>query len=373
MKDIPFRKAEYGKQERTPARKVDGFDPRDDDDQRMLVGTREIFLSTLQTDHPDSGVLYFYDRVPLKAGMPSYDLKVAEQLLIYDGKSDAPASAEFLDGLPLTDPLVVESIMSTRDALVCSEEQAACAERVSRDQANCTVWYQLRNGRITSSNFSKVFTRKPSTPPENLLKQLMGYGGHKSLSSPAINWGKKFEKTAQRAYVAAQRQQGHPGLFVSTSGLNIMVSHPYLAASTDGKVTDPSSEPAHGVLEIKCPYSINFTNITSLKPAEIAAQFPGKFCLVVVNGKAMLDRKHPYYVQVHGEMAVCNVVWCDFVLWTKAGIFVERIHFDMQFWKSVFASLNNFFDHALLPEIVLRRVQRGLKLDGSGVVDATDD
>ena len=54
-------------------------------------------------------------------------------------------------------------------------------------------------------------------------------------------------------------------------------------------------------------------------------------------------------------------------LWTKAGIFIERISFDELFWQNMLSSLQEFFRGALLPELVLRRVQRGLQLDGSDI------
>ena len=77
-----------------------------------------------------------------------------------------------------------------------------------------------------------------------------------------------------------------------------------------------------------------------------------------------LSRSHKYYQQVQGEMAVCHRSWCDFVVWAKAGIFIECISFDELFWQNMLSSLKEFFRGALLPALVLRRVQRGLQLDG---------
>ena len=46
---------------------------------------------------------------------------------------------------------------------------------------------------------------------------------------------------------------------VTPTGLTLFPSHPFLCASGDGKIEDMSEGPhnKHGVLEIKCPYSIN--------------------------------------------------------------------------------------------------------------------
>ena len=130
---------------------------------------------------------------------------------------------------------------------------------------------------------------------------------------------------------------------------------------------DPTARPADGVLEIKCPYSIDGVNVTDLSPTEFASRYPGKFCFSFADGEASLDRKHAYFAQVQGEMAVCNCSWCDFVVWTKGGLFVQRVMFDRDYWESAYLVLERCFRSVLLPELVLRRVQRGPRLDGSDI------
>ena len=99
----------------------------------------------------------------------------------------------------------------------------------------------------------------------------MGYSSAPAVSH-AITWGKKHEETARKMYIVEQRRKQHPSLTVKPSGLNIFSPAPFLAASTDGKVHDPTARPADGVLEIKCPYSIDGVNVTDLLPTEIASR-----------------------------------------------------------------------------------------------------
>ena len=54
-------------------------------------------------------------------------------------------------------------------------------------------------------------------------------------------------------------------------------------------------------------------------------------------------------------MAIMNKSWCDFVVYTK-DLFVERITYDNEFWNRCFSKLQHFLTHALLPEIILKRV-----------------
>ena len=55
---------------------------------------------------------------------------------------------------------------------------------------------------------------------------------------------------------ACQWKHGHSNLVVRPSGLLVSKAHPFLGASPDGLVYDPSDQQQpHGFLEVKCPYS----------------------------------------------------------------------------------------------------------------------
>ena len=71
----------------------------------------------------------------------------------------------------------------------------------------------------------------------------------------ATRYGKEQETIDQ--YIAHQRKNGHPQLCVDKCGLSISVTNPWLAASPDGAVNDPS-DPSQGLglVEIKNPYSM---------------------------------------------------------------------------------------------------------------------
>ena len=119
--------------------------------------------------------------------------------------------------------------------------------------------------------------------------------------------GKKKEVTARKAYILKVRREGPPALQVSPYGLNLMTSVTYLAASTDGKVLDPSHSPPEGLLEIRCPFSIDGELITGLAPSAIVSRYGNKFYLNECDdGRLALDRQSHYYKQVQGKMVVCG-------------------------------------------------------------------
>ena len=54
-----------------------------------------------------------------------------------------------------------------------------------------------------------------------------------------------------------------------------------------------------------------------------------------VNGHCKLKRNHAYFAQVQGQMGVSGASWCDFIVYTKKGISVERIAFDPAYWAEL--------------------------------------
>ena len=135
-----------------------------------------------------------------------------------------------------------------------------------------------------------------------------------------------------------------PSAFDSFS---VCETYPFLGASPDGAVYDPSNtNQPFGFLEIKCLYSQR-----NMTPADACSS--SGFCCSIVDGKLSLRRNHPYYTQVQGKMAVGERPWCDFVIYTKRGISIERISFDRNFWDTLLLpKLISFYDNCVAPEIV---------------------
>lgn len=65
----------------------------------------------------------------------------------------------------------------------------------------------------------------------------------------------RTQDTARQQYVAYQHQNDHTGLQTTQTGLVVSINNPWLAASPDNKVHDPSASPSLGIAEYKNPYS----------------------------------------------------------------------------------------------------------------------
>ena len=143
------------------------------------------------------------------------------------------------------------------------------------------------------------------------------------------------------------------------SGLTLRPTHPFLGASGDGWIEEDGEL---GIIEVKTIYSIDRQVVTDISPTELARN--PKCCLEVCEetGKPHLKRSHNYFYQVQGEVNIMDVPWCDFVVWTKAGIFIERISRDQHLWEiDMLPRLLTYYKN-VAREILQKDILRGINL-----------
>lgn len=155
-------------------------------------------------------------------------------------------------------------------------------------QVEDAMWFQQRKYRLTASNFGRVMTRKKE-PTKSFLSSLFQSKNLTNVSS--IQHGKQNEAVAKTLYVKKMQKNVHANFSVYDSGLVINPSCPYLGASPDGKVFDPTSTNRFGLLEIKCSYKWRNGSM------EVACEDP-KFYCHLVDGLPHLksDGNELYYV-----------------------------------------------------------------------------
>jgi len=166
----------------------------------------------------------------------------------------------------------------------------------------------------------------------------------------SIKHGKQNESTA-RALYAYDMQKKNRKFTVYETGLVVDPSLPFLGASPDGKVFDPTEVEAFGLLEIKAPFT--WRNNSFLEACQ-----DNNFTCHVVDGQRRLKVNHKsgYYAQIQGQLVLSGLPWCDFVVFLtrSRNINVQRIYFDALYWEQTLLPklLSFYFDHALPGRIV---------------------
>lgn len=177
----------------------------------------------------------------------------------------------------------------------------------------------------------------------NLCASLVPYISYRYASlPPAVLWGQEKEAKARSEYVNLKTAL-NSNFKVEDTGLTLCAQNSFLGASSDGRVFDGDSV---GVLEIKCPYSIQGTQVTTMEVSEIVAMGYPSFCLEDSLEGPRLKKSHKFYAQVQGEMAIMQLPWCDFVVWTDAAqnnICIDRVYFDSDFVSAMMHKLTEFY------------------------------
>lgn len=205
-------------------------------------------------------------------------------------------------------------------------------------QSHSSIWYQHRKGRLTASQFGDICKTSLKSPSQSLIQSILERKSTPKI--PAVKWGIDHESEAREAYVK-KMQESHQDFKVEMAGLYVNPLSPHLGASCDGLVSCLCcTSSGLGVLEIKCPFSVRHSVPTNAA------------CFVVGEGGVQLSRKHDYYYQIQGQMAVLERDYCDFVCWTPLAVQIERVYYDDDFISTMIPKLDSFFLKAVLPRIL---------------------
>ena len=131
-----------------------------------------------------------------------------------------------------------EGVMEFNKHLDLPLEKIQGIEFKSCDQNHSSLSrYSVCRYRLTASYFGAAGQRYSTTSPPLLVLQILGTS---SFTFPATKWGKANEQEVILLYQEKQIENGHDGLFCYRSGLVISEDHPFLEASPDAMVLDPS-------------------------------------------------------------------------------------------------------------------------------------
>lgn len=284
--------------------------------------------------------------------------------------SEDQFATEFIKNLPLSGPSTVFShlleikyddydvdIDSLKECVISAEEDMKCGVMKSayevpgtRDQADSPEWFQARAFRVTASVAKDVLGLSSRHSQYKFLRKHLW--GFERLQVKSMLYGKQNENNAFQQYLA---ENSH-GEKVEKTGFWVNPKYPQLGGSPDGLISCNSK--VNGVLEIKCPAVLE--KIIPANIHELSEKQRRNLCFSIVNGVPRLKRTHKYYYQIQIQMVVCNVSFCDFVIWSPKGMSVERILKDTEFCQSVLPRLQRFHRNVMLPEYLEMRVPRKL-------------
>ena len=73
------------------------------------------------------------------------------------------------------------------------------------------------------------------------------------------------------------------------------------------------------------------------------------FCLIHENGNLKINKSHSYYDQITMQMALTGTTWCDFVVYTKKGMAIDRVYFNQNDWNALLQNIYAYYFLHYLP------------------------
>lgn len=249
---------------------------------------------------------------------------------------DIPIVLDNTDTFPLQNS---PSALLLFNKISVTTSQAHTIQKSTVQQALSADWRKERKFRLTASNFGRVLSRKRE-PTEPFMNNIFECPDISNVQS--VRHGKQNETLARTIYCRKMQKKVHRLCCVYESGLVVNPTYPYLGATPDGKVFDPTEENCFGLLEIKCPYT--WRNSSFLQACQ-----DNKFYCQCVDGLVRLKREHNtgYYAQVQGQLALSGLSWCDFVVYLTGSrsMNVERIYFNSLYWRdTVLPKMRDFYE-----------------------------
>jgi len=210
-------------------------------------------------------------------------------------------------------------------------DQATQLELNTRNQSENDNWHKERKTRLTASNFGRFMLRKAPVT-KKLVDSICN---PKPFSSKPTSYGHCSENIAKTMY--RNKTNNH----VHDCGLVVNPAFPYLGASPDGKVCDGGIA---GILEVKCPFLLrDMKFLEALQNVSLKT----KICLEKIGENIQLKENHVYWFQVQGQLLVTGAAFCDFVVYTRQDLLIQRIVPNVPVMKSIIDKMSEVFNNFL--------------------------
>ena len=254
-------------------------------------------------------------------------------------------------------------VQDTLTSMSVTDEQIDYVESCTTAQSSCLLWHRQRVGRITASVAHSVLHSSIDNFAPSIVKKICSTD-IKVLNTPAVKWGRTNESVAVSVYtslmtgaplpsrlrfpdnICMRTPPFHVGCTVTSAGFRICKDMPFIGASADGYVMCDCH--GKGVVEIKCPYTDRNTPMSEL------VQQSDFFILPTYAVRS----NHRYYTQIQMQMYVCNVPYCDLVVWQPDNILIVRVDRDDCYIGEITPKLYAAYERHVLPELLTHSLQQ---------------
>jgi len=205
--------------------------------------------------------------------------------------------------------------------------------KLTLQQQNCRLWYDVRQPRITASQCKRCILRETTSPTKAVAEILM----YKvSVQTQAMKAGIEWEPKIIKRFME------NTGYKVRSSGFIVSESHPFLGASPDG-ITERDE-----LVEVKKVHSKEEESLAST------------MCrLGIYKHDLKVNTNHKYYYQIQQQLFCAKLQTCHFIVSNGDEMHCDTVSFNSSFWEEILPKLESFYYNHILPELVYPRVKLG--------------
>ncbi|GBP67984.1 Exonuclease [Eumeta japonica] len=218
------------------------------------------------------------------------------------------------------------------EKIVADRSECLSISVLSESQSDCFEWFEERAKRVTcSSKAHRIKTRRDAF--ESLASQFKKNKFDGKMTE-AMKYGLETESNARKSF------EEQSGLKVTSVGLIINMTQPFMATSPDGIILSESS-----LLEIKCPFSCKNQQIVNRD--DKVSNVP--YLKIDENNDIYLKKSDKYYTQIQVSMYILNVNKCHFFVYSSRDnveLIVER---DEHFLEELIPKIEWFYFQHYLP------------------------
>jgi len=278
------------------------------------------FQQTLTNLSFPTGFSWLFKPEPDPVKLPTVLIEAIRSILLNKQCKDLVKSKDFckfktyfLTKCSITDALVLQIVNDT----------------VGQHKNN--LWFTYRKNRLTASHFGKVLACcKRNKFPNSLYKSLNNDTNLNGVH--AIQWGITNESCGINILEQEETVSVIPtGLWLSNNG--------FLGASPDGLVG------TNHIVEVKCPWK--FRN----KVLSTEIENDHSYIIYKENDHILVNKQHPYWDQIQGQLYLTNRKLCYLVIWTPMQSIITEVQKDDE-WESNLGILESFFIQKYIPYLI---------------------
>ncbi|KAJ8278234.1 hypothetical protein GJAV_G00085400 [Gymnothorax javanicus] len=213
-------------------------------------------------------------------------------------------------------------------SLAMSLGAARETEAATRGWDSSLERHRAEKQRIDSSWFLEVCRVRGQKSAQNLAERMMNCCQQASEAKTTL----ELRQVAVEGHCLELEVNHYP------CGVLVHPDIPWMVSSPDGLIYDPGAQPTFGLLEMECTSVSSYTDCS---------------CIEVQDGTPVLKPTHPYYWRIQGHLLVSGLEWCDFLLYSREDMLIQRIRRDVAVIKEIRAKVDHFFFKAYLQKTSL--------------------